>query len=592
MNPTRSSSCKLLSALPSRARQGDDGTGALKHSKSRQTVTRLRNTETILLLSFFALLLFPLLYICRFLDDNSLTSWRWVFADVGIMRIFIYLSLAILFSYFFSKKIVIEKHPYLSLLLFPFVVVLPLWSEPEMILDSSRYFLQSKHVAEYGMFYFIREWGNGIGVWTDMPLIPFLYGLLFRLFGETRWIIQLFNTLLFTSTIFLTYLIGRALWNEEVGFYGALLLLGIPYLPTQVPVMLVDIPTMFFLTLSIYTSLKAIKEGGVFWIMGSALAISMTLFSKYSMWLMISSIPVISIVYLRDAPAAVLRRTVLILCLVAVLSGCLFIAKYDVIRNQVALLRTFQWSGLKLWHESYLSTFLYQVHPFITILALYALYKAVKEKDARLLIAGWGCLLVCLFQIKRIRYILPLFPLFTLISAYGLSAVSDKWIKRFTCSCIVSSSLVILFGAYLPFLKTTSMMNLRHAGNYLNTLDSEIVEVYALPQMNSSGNTAIAMPLLDLFTHKQLISAREWSTAMDRQVFKNASLRFTWEMRRPEFYRRAKGDKVIPGVVIACNDDHEAPLNAIQDAPERSVTEKFTRQTKFFRYKTLVSIHE
>ena len=134
-----------------------------------------------------------------------------------MMRIFFYLCLAVLFSYFFSKRIVFEKHPYFSLLLFPLAVVLPLWSEPEMMIDSSRYFIQAKHVTEYGMVHFIREWGRGIDAWTDMPLIPFLYGILFRLFGETRWIIQLFNTLLFVSTIFLTYRIGRELWNRCSG---------------------------------------------------------------------------------------------------------------------------------------------------------------------------------------------------------------------------------------------------------------------------------------------------------------------------------------------------------------------------------------
>jgi hypothetical protein len=555
-------------------------------------VTRLRNTEYILILSFFFLVVFPLLYICRFLDDNSLTSWRWVFIDVGMMKIFVYLCLAVVFSYFFSKKIVLENHPYLSLVFFPVIIVLPLWSQPEMILDSSRYFLQAKHFTEYGAVYFLREWGKGIGAWTDLPLIPLLYGLLFELFGETRWVVQLFNSLLFSSTIFLTYLTGKTLWSEEVGFYGALLLLGIPYLPTQVPFMLVDIPTMFFLTLAIYTFLKAIKDGGVFWMLLSALAISLALFAKYSTWIMLSVIPVIALVYLKKAPAAVSGRTLFILCLVAVLTGTAVLLKYDVIHEQISLLRTFQWSGLNLWQESYLSTFLFQVHPFITILAFYGSYRALKAKDGRLLIVGWCFLLIFLFQIKRIRYILPLFPLFTIMAAYGLSAFNDKRVKRFASVCVVSSSLVFLFGAYLPFLKETSMMNLLHAGSYLNTLDSEVVEVDVLPQGNSSGNTAVAIPLLDLFTRKKLISVGEWSSPTDRKTFENASLRFTWEMRRPEFYRPGRENSGVPRVVIASGDVPEISVYPVRQTQPGSVTEKFMRRTDVFRYKTLITVLE
>ena len=100
-------------------------------------------------------------------------------------------------------------------------------------MDASRYFTQAKHLDVYGIEYFLREWGRDINIWTGHAPHSFLYGLIFKLFGESRIYIQAFTTLLFSSTVVLTYNIGKTLWDETVGFYGGLLLLGIPYLFSQ-----------------------------------------------------------------------------------------------------------------------------------------------------------------------------------------------------------------------------------------------------------------------------------------------------------------------------------------------------------------------
>jgi len=124
------------------------------------------------------------------------------------------------------------------------------WKEPEVIVDASRYFTQAKHLELDGLGGFVRGWGREIPAWTDLPLVPALYGFVFRTFGETRVAVQAFTTLLFAGTVLLAFRTGKALWDEEVGFAGGALLLAIPYLLTQVPTMLVDVPTMFFLTLA------------------------------------------------------------------------------------------------------------------------------------------------------------------------------------------------------------------------------------------------------------------------------------------------------------------------------------------------------
>ena len=71
------------------------------------------------------------------------------------------------------------------------------------------------------------------------------------------------------------------------------MLLGIPYLLTQVPLTLVDVPTMFFLMLAVYTFLLAVRSGGAARMACSAAAIVLTVLAKYSAWFMLTVLIVV-----------------------------------------------------------------------------------------------------------------------------------------------------------------------------------------------------------------------------------------------------------------------------------------------------------
>ncbi len=218
------------------------------------------------------LLIFLILFVCRSLDDNRLTSWKWVFADIHIAPILAILIPGLILAYALSKTSFLERNP-IYLLLISFFLAAIFWKVPEVIVDASRYFTQAKHLNEYGMSYFLYEWGKDVMAWTDLPAVPFLYGLVYKFFGEHRFVIQVFTTLLFSMTVGLTYLIGKSLWNEDTGISAGMLMLGIPYLYTQVPLMLVDVPTMFFFTLAVFAMIKALDQGTLKW-MGITISLS------------------------------------------------------------------------------------------------------------------------------------------------------------------------------------------------------------------------------------------------------------------------------------------------------------------------------
>lgn len=552
----------------------------------------LKPAYSALIISLLAICSFLTLLLLRSLDDNRLTSWQWVFANIDLVPIFPILILGLTLAYVFSRLSFLERHP-VFLFLPSFFIAAIFWRVPEVIVDASRYFTQAKHIKVYGIGYFFHEWGRDIMVWTDLPLVPFIYGLIFKFFGEYRLYIQIFTTLLFSLTVVLTYMIGKTLWDKQTGFVGGLLLLGIPYLYSQVPLMLVDIPTMFFLTLSIFTIIKTLKQGGVGFITISSIALLLTFFSKYSTWLWLTVLFIIFMVFLKTAPKEIFKRGGAIALLSLLLVGAAISFNYEVISDQIGLLISFQRPGLRRWGESFISTFFFQIHPFITVAALYSIYVAFRKKDLKYAIISYLVFLVIFMQIKRIRYIIPLFPMFTLMASYGLMQIRNSEIRRFIVFCIIISSLVLAYFAYLPFLQTISTVNLKNSGKFLNSLDVANIEVFTLPQEKSIINPAISVPLLDLFTNKRVTYGMDIDPTGVWEKVKNSALRFTWEYKNPPYYMNDTKDlgKVTAVVVISSDPNQFIPGHIEQRIKKYNSSKEFKTFSNLFRYRTIVTVY-
>ena len=221
-----------------------------------------------------------------------------------------------------------------------------------------------------------------------MPAVPLLYGLIFKIFGESRLSVQFFNTALYSLTVVLVYKIGERLWNQSIGFYGGLLLLGFPYLSSQVPLMLVDIATMFFLTLVIYACVEAMERQNSYSVVLTSIAIILAFFSKFSTWLMLSVVPLIFFIYIKKDRGKI-KTALAVSALAASFILIILILKIGVLSVQFELLNTFQRPGLSGWSESYFSTFFFQIHPLVTLAAIYSVYVAWRKKDQNFAIISW-----------------------------------------------------------------------------------------------------------------------------------------------------------------------------------------------------------
>ena len=557
-------------------------------SAHREEIDKLVSALVVLL----SLVTFLTLYSIRSLDDNRLTSWHWVFSEIDIVAVFPVLVAALLLCGFFSRTVIsVNKAPVL-LFSVSFIAVMFLWDQPEMIVDTSRYFLQAKYLELYGVGVFMSAWGGDIFAWTDLPLIPMLYGVIFQVFGESRLAIQIFNTLLFSGTVVLTFHIGRLLWSRTTGLYAGLFVIGMPYLLVQVPLMMVDVPTMFFVTLAIFATLVALRQGGIY-LPVAAMAVVLALLSKYSSWLMLTVLPVIAWAHVSVDRRAI-QRTLAIVSAAVLPVGAFLVWKWGVVAGQLGLLLDYQLPGLGRWGESFVSSFFFQIHPVITLAALFATYVAIRKRDIRFAVVAWPLLLVALLEIRRLRYLIPLLPMLALMAAYGINCIRHAKFRNYAVASTVISAFIVAVFMYDPFFGKTSIANLQQAGRYLDSTAAERVEVVALSQPRTMVNPEVAIPLLDLYTKKEIVYGPTVRYRHDHSLIENSSLRFTWKLAASRFYRANNIDTAekIPIVVIFGDARQKIPDRLKQRMAGYGPIREWSQTGKVFRYQTIVRVYE
>lgn len=526
----------------------------------------------------------------RELDDNRLTSWRWVYAGADPLLLFALVAAAIALAHAVARAPFPPRRPGRVLFVLSFAAGACLWAIPEPIVDASRYFTQAKHLELYGLGRFLSGWGREFPAWTDLPLVPALYGLVFRVLGESRAYVQGLTTLLFAGTTVLVYRTGAALWDEEVGFAGAAFLLAIPYLLTQVPSFLVDVPTTFFLTLAVFAVVAAVQRGGAWRILLAALAVLLAALSKYSAWALLSGLPAVAVALRRSAPRALRTASTIALLSALLLAGALLLQR-DVFARQLELLLGYQAPGLRRWGESFVSTFLFQVHPFLTAGAVLSAWVAIRRRDPRWVVIAWPVLVLLLLEVRRIRYWVPAFPMLALMGAVGLQALRAASARRLVVACAVASSLVVALYGHRTFLRRTSAMNLKDAGAYLDGLDERAVEVLTPGRTGEEVNPAVSVPLLDLFTAKPLAYSYEQPPPRTSREARESPLRFTWEYRNPAYYEGGGGAGEGAAVVVVSDDLEALPAGVERRLAGLHLARTFDADEGVFGYRTLVRVY-
>lgn len=561
--------------------------------QSRQAVAAPLSGDPaqVLLVVFFALLLFPLLFILRFLDNNTLVSWQWTISREVFPRLFLLLLTGIPVTAMLARYLPLEKIPLAAIPPIGLVWLSPMWCVSEPLIDAGRYFLQAKYLATYGLPVFLREWGRDLWVWTDLPLTATLYGVIVSLFGEERFWLQAVNSVLFTCSLWVTALVGQRLWDKTTGLAAGILLMSMPLYFVQASFTLNDSHLLFLFVLSILLHLMAVDHGR-FSIVAAALSLAALLLTKYSAFFFAT-------IHLVPAVLAGVRgerekrqRSCLVLLLAFLFVMPFWVMKHEVVLSQLSLLLTYQAEGLGRWRESHLSTFLFHVHPFVVFLALPAMAIACRKKEQAFLFLGWLPLAALALGVGRSRYLFPLLPIMALFAANGLYRfVHSPWARRALLLAILFSSALQAYGGAVPFLQKISMANLQDAGNWIDRHATGPVTVHFLPQSASSGDTYALLPLLDLYTRADLLPAGTRPAPARHRQYQN-SLQFTEEMEEARFYRERQRKKTRTHVVLSSQPVDRRTAEDVTRCGQGAIVDRFWRDSAVFRYKALVTMVE
>jgi hypothetical protein len=356
--------------------------------------------------------------------------------------------------------------------------------------------------------------------------------------------------------------------------------------------MLVDVPTMFFLMLAIVSCINALEKGGSGRIVLAAVSLALVFYAKYSTWMLLTVVPVIYVYFIIKNPVRTIRRGIVLALATLFIIGVLFLIYKDVLLPQINFLIEYQKPGLKRWSESYISTFLYQVHPLVTAAAVFSFFAAARKMDFRFIIVSFILILFLFMQVKRIRYTIPAFPMLALMAAYSMREIQNKKLTKQVIFSVVGTSFIVAFTGFLPFLKTLGVQNLQAAGHYLNTIPGANVEVVSLGGDNGVVNPAIAVPVLDIYTNKKIVYEYE---PISREVLERvriAPLRFTWEFPVPEYYSINDGTKKIDALVIISDDSKRTMPQGMENRKSPYPFEKiFKQSSNIFQHQTFVTVY-
>jgi hypothetical protein len=136
------------------------------------------------------------------------------------------------------------------------------------------------------------------------------------------------------------------------------------------------------------------------------------------------------------------------------------------------------------------------------------------------------------------------------------------------------------------------MGNLANAGRFLDSLEEDEIEVITLPSEKTVVNPAVSVPILDLFTSKNIIYQYDSSGFPPFEKIEKSSLRFTWEYRNPGYYsvdRETENPRavalIMSGDVNVLPDDIHRRLEGYREARE------FRIETGIFRFRPQVIVY-
>jgi 4-amino-4-deoxy-L-arabinose transferase-like glycosyltransferase len=295
------------------------------------------------------------------------------------------------------------------------------------------------------------------------PLLYWLVGLSYRLFGVHDWSARLVPALAVHGCILLIYGFGRRILGERSAFWGALLLSLAPGFISIGRLLILDGLLSFCVTLAVYAAYESVRGDCLrpgWWLL-AAVACGLGILAKGPVTLFLVVPPLWAYSRLQGCSCRIGRRAILVFLAVAlVVAVPWYIAIW---------MRLPEFGGYFFWQHNvvrFLAPFdhlrpIWFYAPVLLVGLLPAtlfavpllrfLFSADPALSARrcpelgfvLLVGGWCVLFFSLSGCKLPTYILPAFPSLALAMGYYLTM--SGWVRSLWLKAVVQLSFAVLF---------------------------------------------------------------------------------------------------------------------------------------------------
>ncbi len=286
------------------------------------------------------------------------------------------------------------------------------------------------------------------------PLVPIIYGSAMRLLGTSQLAGRLVTAVFTLGTGWLTYLIGRRLFNRQTALLGALLLFSFPLVFRLGAAAMVEMPLTFFFTLTVWLTLRVVERPSWDRWLLVGLAAAAGLLTKYTMVFVLPL--VVGIVAVRGTKQQTMRLAgVGLLAAVGLGAGlALFASRVAVLQQQLATV--WEYAGLVLTNE-YGRRVLFETVTNrlpsalgvynLPLLALGGLFIISCRRPVDWVVLLWllSVWLPLFLTLPDHRYFLPSFPAVALLSALGLQQVGQGTARGLLLSLLFAASTLYLY---------------------------------------------------------------------------------------------------------------------------------------------------
>ncbi|MBK8900827.1 MAG: glycosyltransferase family 39 protein [Anaerolineaceae bacterium] len=286
------------------------------------------------------------------------------------------------------------------------------------------------------------------------PLVPIIYGTAMRLLGPTQLAGRLITAVFAMSTGWLTYLIGRRLFNRQTALLGALLLFSFPLVLRLGSAAMVEMPLTFFFTLTVWLTLRVVERPSWDRWLLVGLVVAAGLLSKYTMVFVLPL--VVGIVAVRGS-----KKQALCLAGAGVLAGGVLVTGFVVVASRVSVLQQQlatmrEYAGLVLTNEYgrrvLLETITNRLPSALGVynlplLALGGLFTINRRRPVDWVVLLWilSVWLPLFLTLPDHRYFLPSFPAVAMLAALGLQQISRGTARGLLLSLLFAASTLYLY---------------------------------------------------------------------------------------------------------------------------------------------------